>query len=367
MSSTVALTQADFEQRVETVLRELLGRVPFLQLVSLRRAADVSGAQPDWLVEVDAGERPWVLAVNAQRRSHPRDVRHGLLALQHYLYQFPEKPSYGVMVAPFLSTESARLCAEAKMGYVDLAGNALLSFDQVFIEQRAADNPFRVKRQLRSLFTPKAGRVLRVLITPPLRPWKVTELAASAGVSLGQVSNVRQLLLDREWAVAGDEGLRLSRPEALARAWERAYEPRPRSRETAYTLLHGEALDEAVRAALAEAGGGAHAVLASYSAARWIAPYARHGTQFLYADAQGAEALNRHLSLRRVERGENVLVTEPQEDDVFAGRIEAAPGIWCTGLVQTWLDLSAAGERGNEAAEYLLREKLLPEWQEVGS
>ena len=359
------LKHGEFEQQIENLLRELLGRVPFLMVKSFHSMAKVFGSQPDWLVEVEAGGRPWVLVVEGKQHGQPREVRSGLLQLQRFLDQSPGKPCYGVMVAPFLSAESARLCTEAKVGYADLAGNALLSFDQVFIELHAADNPFRVKRHLRSLFTAKAGRLLRVLLTPPLRAWKVTELQAAAGVSLGQVSNVRKLLLDREWALVSDAGLRLSKPEELARAWQSSYEPRPRNRETAYTLLHGEALDTATRAALAEAGKGEHAVLASYSAARWVAPYARQATQFFYADKQGAEILKRHLHLQPVSRGENVVVLEPREDDVFTSRVEAAPGIWCSGLVQTWLDLSVAGERGGEAAGHLLREKLLPAWKEV--
>lgn len=365
MKPTEKLKQSEFEQQIESLLRELLGRIPFLKVKSFQSMAKVFGSQPDWLVEVEAGGRPWVLVVEGKRHGQPREVRSGLLQLQRFLDQTPDKPCYGVMVAPFLSAESARLCTEAKAGYADLAGNALLSFDQVFIEKHGADNPFRVKRHLRSLFTAKAGRVLRVLLTPPLRAWKVTELEAAAGVSLGQVSNVRKLLLDRELAVASDAGLLLSKPEELARAWQSSYELRPRNRTTAYTLLHGEALDDAMRSALAEAGKGEHAVLASYSAARWFAPYARQATQFFYADKQGAEILKQRLQLQPVSRGENVVVLEPREDDVFSGRVEAAPGIWCSGLVQTWLDLSAAGERGGEAAEHLLREKLLPAWKEV--
>ena len=359
------LKQSAFEQQIESLLRDLLGRAPFLKVKSFQRVAEVSGSQPDWLVEVEAGDRPWVLVVEGKQHGQPREVRNGLLQLQRFQDQTRGKPCYGVMVAPFLSPESARLCTDAKVGYADLAGNARLSFDQVFIELQVADNPFRVKRYLRSLFTAKAGRVLRVLLTPPLRAWKVTELEAASGVSLGQVSNVRKLLLDREWAVVSDAGMYLNKPEELARAWQNSYKPRPRSRETAYTLLHGEALEHAMRVALAEAGNGQYAVLASYSSARWIAPYARQATQFFYADKQGAEILKRHLQLQPVSRGENVVLLEPHEDDVFSGRVEAAPGIWCAGLVQTWLDLSVAGERGGEAADHLLREKLLPGWKEA--
>jgi hypothetical protein len=357
------LKSVDFERQAVAILQDLLAHVPFLKVKSTRRRPMALDVQPGGLVEVEAGDRSWVLVVEGKQNGEPREVRNGLLQLQRYLGQMAGKPCYGVLVAPFLSAESARLCTEAKIGYADLAGNALLSFDQVFIELHAADNPFRVKRHLRSLFTAKASRVLHVLLMPPLRSWKVTAIAAEAGVSLGQASNVRKLLLDREWAMVRDDGLRLSDPEKLARAWQSSYEPRPRSRQAAYTLLHDAALDDAMRAALIEAGKGAHAVLASYSAARWLAPYARHATQFFYADKQGAEILKRHLKLQPVSRGENVVLLEPREDDVFSARQEAAPGIWCSGLVQTWLDLSVAGERGGEAAEHLLREKLLPAWK----
>ncbi len=365
MKQAEKLKHGEFEAKIEALLKELCARVPFLKVKSFKRMAEVFGSQPDWLVELKAGDRSWVWAVAGKRPGQPREVRGGLLQLRSFLDQTSGKNCYGLLVAPFISEESARLCAEAGMGYADLAGNARLSFDQVFIETRAADNPFRAKRHLRSLFSTKAGQVLRVLLTPPLRAWKVTELAAAAGVSFGQVSNMRKLLLDREWAVVSDAGLRLNKPEELARAWQGAYELRPRNREATYTLLHGEALDDAMRTALDEAGKGEHAVLASYSAARWFAPYARQATQFFYADKQGAEILQRHLQLQPVSRGENIVVLEPRENDVFSGRVEAAPGIWCSGLVQTWLDLNVAGERGDEAAEHLLREKLLPAWKEV--
>ena len=365
MKSTENLKQGTLERQIEDRLRGLLRRIPFMKVKSVRRTSESLDDQADWVLKVEAGGRPWVLMVEGNRHGQPREIRNGLLQLERIRSQTQETPCYGIMVAPFLSAESARLCTEANIGYVDLAGNARLSFDQVFIELQASDNPFRVKRHLRSLFTAKSGRVLRVLLTPPLRAWKVTELKASANVSLGQVSNVRKLLLDHEWVGLSDAGLYLHKPRELARAWQTSYQPHFRARETAYTVLHGEALEERVRAALAEAGQGAHAVLASYSAARWIAPYARQATQFFYADEPGAALLRRHLQLQPVPRGENVVLLEPHENDVFSGRVEAAPGIWCTGLVQTWLDLSVAGERGGEAAEHLLREKLLPVWPEA--
>lgn len=367
MKQSKKLKRNDFDAKIQSLLKDLCASVPFLKVKSFKPAKEVSGIQPDWLVRVEAAGRPWVWVVQSKWHGQPREVRNGLLQLRTFLDRAEGKNWYGVLVAPYLSKESARLCVEAGIGYADLAGNARLSFDKVFIEKHGADNPFRAQRQLQSLFGAKASRVLRVLLTAPLKAWKVTELAEAAGVSLGLVSNVRKLLLSHEWAVVSGEGMRLSKPEELARAWQNAYKSRPHSRETAYTLLHGEAQEKAMRAALAEAGNGSHAVLASYSAASWHAPYARQATQFFYADEQGAKIVKRHLQLQSVERGENVVLIEPREDDVFTGRVKAAPGIWCSGLVQTWLDLIAAGERGGEAAEHLLQTKLLPAWKEVES
>jgi hypothetical protein len=369
MKTTEMLKDEQIASQFEVLLRELLGRVPSLQLVYLKRDARLSAEESyraDLLAQVTAGNRTWFLVVEEKRLGHPRMVRMAVLQLEHYLKQIPgDAPRYGVLLAPFVSEESAKICTEAGIGYADLAGNARVAFDQVFIEMRGADNPFREKREKRSLYAPRAARVLCIMLTPPLRAWRVAELAAVAGVSLGQVSNIRKLLLDREWAVVNSAGLRLSKPKELAQAWQNAYQLRLRSRQTAYTLLHGEALEKAISTTLSEAGKGAHAVLASYSAARWLAPYARQATQFFYADREGAEILKRHLQLQPLSRGENVVVLEPREDDVFSGRIEAAPGIWCSGLVQTWLDLSVAGERGGEAADNLLQTRLLPMWKEA--
>jgi hypothetical protein len=158
----------------------------------------------------------------------------------------------------------------------------------------------------------------------------------------------------------------LTSPAEVLRAWQQQYASKSHGRGTFYTLLHGERLEAAVRSALKEVGNGEHAVLSSFSAARWILPYARvSGTHYFYADAQGADVLRRCLALQAFSQGENVVIEEPGDADVFAGRIQAAPGIWCTGLVQTFLDLSSAGERGRDAAEQLLHQKLLALWKEA--
>ena len=149
----IKLKERDLEPKFEALLRELIERVPFLKLASLKKDARVSpdsADRADRLAQVTAGNRKWTLVVEEKRLGQPREVRMAVLQLERYLHRLPENgPHYGLFLAPFISEESAKICVEAGIGYADLAGNARLSFDQVFIETRGADNPFREKREKR--------------------------------------------------------------------------------------------------------------------------------------------------------------------------------------------------------------------------
>lgn len=353
--------RCEMECRAANLLRETLGRVPFLNV----RRFDVTplhgDAGYDLLAEiaVRSGET-WTLVGEVKANPRPSIARMAILQLREYLQRCPE-PRYGVLITPFVSEQTRAICIEHGVGYLDFAGNARLCFDHVFIEMTApkAQQP-SPKKVWKGLFGTRSGRALRRLLAEPRRSWKVAELADAAAISVGLVSNIRRALLEHEWAASGDEGLQLSRPEALLDAWKAAYQPAGEARQTFHTLLHGAPLAEAVRAALAEAGNGRHAILAGATAAQWLAPYAGGGHQRFYADAEGLAALQRHLRLRPAPRGANVIVDYPKDEGIFLDAVEPSPGIWCTSPVQTYLDLSTGNDRSVEAAEHLRTERLKP-------
>jgi hypothetical protein len=151
--------------------------------------------------------------------------------------------------------------------------------------------------------------------------------------------------------------LLLSDPDGLLNAWREAYEPPAGERRGFYTTLHGAAFESAVRE-LGSASDAGSAVLASFSAGQWLAPYGRTGTQYFYADAAGLDRLQSLLKLSSASKGENLVVTVPEDSGLFRDTVEPVPGVICTSPVQTYLDLSIAGERGREAADYLRQERL---------
>jgi hypothetical protein len=99
-------------------------------------------------------------------------------------------------------------------------------------------------------------------------------------------------------------------------------------------------------------------MLASFSAAQWLAPYARTNTLYFHGDHKGLSVLQERLALSSPARGENVVISQIKDDGLFRDAVEPVPHLLCTSPVQTYLDLYIAGERGKEAAEHLREEKL---------
>lgn len=357
----------DNEQLAQVRLRALLAQVPFLSVgeAEVTRAAfGLKGPySPDFVLPVNVGNQSWRLLCEVKSQAQPRQVRMTVLLLRERMTALRQAESYLVLVAPYISPESAQICREHGVGYADFAGNCFLSFGTVFIERSGAFNPQAEKRGLRSIFAPKSARILRQLFREPARHWRVADLAEATGTSLGQVSNVRKRLVEQEWAAVGTDGLKLADPGALLDAWRDAYEKRRVKRNRYYTLLHGIELENRLKSAMNEAGQGAHVLLASYSAAHWLAPFARYPSQVLYADATGEALLRKQLQLEPASKGENVVIERVADEGIFADRIEAAQGVWSTGLIQTYLDLTAAGERGSEAAEHLRKMRIEPLWK----
>jgi hypothetical protein len=345
----------DLGPQFEALLRGLLGRIPFLKLGSLKSEARVSPHSTDHadlIAQVTAGGRKWTLVVEEKRLGQPREVRTAVLQLEHYLKHLPESvPHYGLVLAPFISGESARICTEAGIGYADLAGNARLSFDQVFIETRAADNPFRERRETRSLFAPRATRVLRVLLQGPLRPWKVTELAASARVSLGWVSAIRQQLVAREWAKEETGGLRVTKPDEILDAWTRAdvWEKRTRTQEYSTLLADPVGLAEKLQAVLPDEP----PVFTQWFAGWLRHPYTTPPAITAYVKRFPDELLlESKLSARRVPSGGRLRLVLPQDDGVFYPA-QTVSGFNLVSDTQIYLDLLSAGQRGDDQAAEL--------------
>jgi hypothetical protein len=343
------------ENRAIEALKAVLNQVPLIKVRGIESESQASDGHADILARVSISGKRHTLACEVKIDGQPRHVRVALLQLRNYMAHVAGDAT-PVLIAPFLSSQAQALCREQGVSFLDLEGNARLVLDGVFIERSVASRPAVERRELRSLFKPKSARVLRAMLRDPARSWRLAELSEAANVSLGHINNVKVGLLDREWGGVSDNGLFLSEPGRLLDAWRDAYEPPAGYRMGFYTTLHGGAFENAMRRVLGVGSEKGQAVFASFSAAQWLAPYCRTGTQYFYADQAGVRKLEAALTLSKPSNGENIIVTIPKDEGLFRSTVEPAQGVVCTDPVQTYLDVAGAGERGREAAEHLRRE-----------
>ena len=264
-----------------------------------------------------------------------------------------------VVASSYLSPEARVLCTEHKMGYFDLVGNARLQFGDVYVERSLAEKPKTKARALRSMFSPKAAAILRLLMAEPGRPWRVAELAETAQVSLGHVSSVRKALLERGLVVADNKGMALTSPYALMAKWRENYRKPLGKRVTGHTRLPAQLLAEAVSGLLNRDPRYPLAVYAKHSAASWYAPWVRGAGHTFYTDERGAELLANALELVPTRAYANVSLLTVEDTTLFADADEPRPGVVCVNPLVIYLDLWNGNDRDQEGAQHLGR-KMFP-------
>ncbi len=400
------LKESGLVQTAIESLTEVLREVPFLSESSLRPERFPKDPRADFIlsIQTESGKsqkQARRLVCEVKSSGQPRIAREACLTLAEFARK--DQRAYPVFIAPYVSPAAAEICDEYNAGYLDFAGNCRLAFDSVFIRKEGFPNPTAATRDLRSLYSPKAERILRVLLASGPRMWRTQELADVAQVSLGQVASVKKLLSDREWIESRPAGFGLSgyafgSPEGsgnfssqgygfgsgsgagsgngsgsgdgtsgpvqvaalpLLAEWARAYRPERSSTSEFYSIKPVPEL-EAALTDLAKSGKKQVAFTAFSGAAR-LAPAVRYQRATAYV-TDGVTAVAEKLALKRVSSGANVTLIEPYDDGVFFGTSELA-GAPVVSPIQIYLDLMQIKGRGEEAAAAILEEVIKPLWR----
>ena len=347
---------SEIEGKALDALKACLGRVPFLTIESIEQETRIGDLLLNVFATVRIAQKLQRIVVEVKGNGQPRVVRSAAYQLLRYRENDPDV--YCVFAAPYISPQAAEICIKEGIGYIDLAGNCRLTFDQVYIEQEGKANPFAQKRDLRSLYSPKAERVLRVLLNNPKKAWRVQPLAAEAMVSIGQVSNVKSLLENREWLTNTEGGLQLCAPDQLLTEWAENYSFKRNSPRNYYTLKSVAEI-EADLAAICQQQGIPY-VLTGFSAAARYAPAVRYQRAMAYVGKE-VDEVARLLSLKEVPSGANVTLLTPYDEGVMYGYL-LTDGVQLAAPVQVYLDLLNMKGRGEEAAAMLLDEVIRKSW-----
>ena len=350
------LMNATTEKQAENLLRDILGRIPGLKNLKTGPISRAEGQGADLRVTFQIRNTRQTLLVEVKSSGQPRYARDAVNRLLTLRQQYPD--AYLVFIAPYISETTAGFCIKNNIGYADFSGNCRLSFDSVFIERTGNPNRFSEKRELKSLFKPRAERILRVLLCEPQRLWLTGELAEAAVTSLGQVSNIRRLLLERDWVVDKKRGIELTRPSELLQAWTENYQPDRNQRADYYSMgntgeieLQISTLCKQTRIRYAFTG---------FSGAARYAPFTTYKTVTVYMDP--APSANDVLPFKQVSSGANIRILTPYDEGVFYGT-RTIQGGDVAAPVQCYLDQKDEKARGEEAALALLEKVIKPTWQ----
>lgn len=354
--------ETSLTEMAREVLLNLLDEIPSVQVITLESLPEErppSLYQPDLQATVaPQGPRMVTLIVEVKSNGQPRIARQAVASLQWYAKVIHRKNPYCILMAPYISEATAEICQAAKIGYIDFSGNCRLSFGSVYIERKGQPNKFSDKRDLRTLYSPRATRILRVILQQPNKLWTVSSLSAEAEVSIGLVSKVKKLLMDREWVGMKKRKLFLANPDELLQEWSSSYSFRQNEVREYYSLASKKEIE--ARLASVCSNNGVQYALTAFSGASRLAPAVTYQKAFAFVGSS-FEDIACELDLKEVPSGANVTLMEPYDAGVFYKNREVE-GIRIASPIQIYLDLVTMRGRGEEAAEALLRDVIRKQW-----
>lgn len=258
-----------------------------------------------------------------------------------------------VVVAPFLTPHTLDTCRAQKISAWDLCGNCCIQLPGLYIFVSGASNRFVNVRDVKSVFSAKASRIPRLLLTHPQNSWNVTALAKAAEINKGYTSRVVAKLETTQMAHRDSDGfLHASDVLFLLRSWTASYHPSagrpgryfaPMSRPYEVLERVGRVLAEAEPPGAVTGPAGANLFDAGLRLQQMHV--------FWHGDP---DALARRADLQPVERGANVFVYRPY--DAFVCReLRFQDGVPVVSDVQLYLDMCHLGGRAQEQAQPVLR------------
>jgi hypothetical protein len=308
----------------------------------------------DLLVTFALGEAQHRLVIETASLGQPREIRQAVARLAEIRREMPD--AYPMAVSEYISPQSAALLKRNGLGYLDLSGNCHLSFGNVLIEKEGKPNVRPSTRPLKSLFAPRATRVVRVLLVDPQHVWRLEELAKTAEVSLGHAHNVVKRLHELSWVERGEhQRIQLTRPGDLLDAWVDSYSYRLNPMETYFTpeRITRKLVGDIARAAHAE---NRRYAFTLHSGAALVAPNVRLPAIHCYIEGDPAPIATA-LGLRPGDSEGNVYLMTPYDQGVFHAPI-AKGGVPVVSLPQLYADLYHYERRGREQAAHLRREAM---------
>ena len=260
------------------------------------------------------------------------------------------------------TTEDARrILEEHGIAYVDAVGNAHIDLPGTYVH---VERP-KTKREPRDTtgrprLAGKAGVAAQALLLDPAREWRVTDLAETANISLGQAYAVLDRLEDLRIVEARGgqraKARHLVDPAALLDTWAEENRDHGVHRLSVYFLPPG-GRDPTVAAARRLRTHKIDYALTGVAAAARLAPFLTTipAMAVWIDEAQPLQEIAEMLKAEPADRGANLVLMQAKDNAPLAFAHER-DNIWFANIFRIYHDARRDPKRGREQAEHLRRE-----------
>lgn len=350
-------TVQNLERDSERILRHILAGLMEFQITS-----EVSPEDRGFDLAVDAVFKKIKFRFRVQAKS--RVTPQTAISICQQLRGLPAG-TIPVIYSPTISPRVAEILREEGIGYLDRAGNCWLRSlnDHLLIERQGIPTERIPTLSIVNPFSTKSSRIVRSLLSQPLKGWQVRELAehADVQVSPGLVVKVKRALVDEGYAIERDKLLYLRDPIGLLSGWSHKYSG-PAEQLSLYFRGDAASAEQSISRWCHK--NELQFAFAGYSAAWRLAPDVRYPVGAIYVEDRGfdhrlMEQLTVEFGGKRVDSGPNLYLWRPFDRSVFAGSKDTESGKQpVTSPLQTYLDLKRTAGRGEDAANAIFEKYL---------
>jgi len=343
-------SEKDYIKKVESKLKEVFCEISSISIKKTRFNIKLSPIfQADLFLEIFFNTKIKNIVVEIKSVGEPRYVRSAVHQLASYLTGRTD--DYGVIAAPYISEKTGQICKEANIGYIDLSGNCYLSFDTIYIKKENYKSIDVVKKEVKSLFSKKTARLLRVLLCNPEKIWTQMKLSDESKVSIGLTNRVIKKLYDLEYiALDQNNKISLKNSSKLLDLWRENYSYSNNEILAYYSPKNPDEFEKCLIEYMYRRNNEKYA-FTLFSGTSLIAPFVRSKQTFFYFSGNKEKLINA-TELKPVSSGANVLILIPYDEGIFYATQKVRDNNVVSN-VQLYLDLYNYKGRGREQAEYL--------------
>lgn len=270
-----------------------------------------------------------------------------------------ERGRYYVIMAPYISETTAKICVEKGIGYFDYVGNCLFQMHSLYIHEKGNKNIQSQKRGQKSIFEKSSvvsSLILREIFEDLEKCWKLKHLSEKIGCSIGQVSKVKEFLCRNMWAEMTKNGLKITKPEEILHAWQEVYGKKELERYACYSLDTPASFEQKLAEMKRD-----HAIeyyLTGFSGGVRYAPVVRYNKVHVFIEPESIKEAIEFLECRQVDTGANIMIYPLDEISYQAGS-QIKDGVSVVSPIQVYLDCMQLKGRGEELAEAVMEREIL--------